>query len=92
MKRFGGFEFLPTSSINGIDMSTELIINQLENILIQTNQSASMIDPQKLVSLFRIHPPQVSVNINFLLCSHHLKNSYFRFGIITKVGQQVLHF
>jgi hypothetical protein len=92
MKRFGGFEFLPTSNINGIDMSSELIINQIENILIRTNQSASMIDPEKIVSLFRIYPPQVSVNINFLLCSDHFKNSYFRFGIITKVGQHVLHF
>jgi hypothetical protein len=60
MKRFGGFEFLLQSMSPSLDLVNETLIQQLINI---TNQASSTIDAAKITSLFRIQPPQVSVNI-----------------------------
>jgi energy-coupling factor transporter ATP-binding protein EcfA2 len=66
MKRFGGFEFLLRYMSNSLDLVNETLIKQIINIINRTNQSSLMIDASKIASLFRIYPPQVSVNIYFL--------------------------
>jgi len=60
MKRFGGFEFLLQYLSNSFDFINETLIQQIIDI---TNQANQTIDASKIASLFRIQPPQVSVNI-----------------------------
>ncbi|CAF1011818.1 unnamed protein product [Rotaria sordida] len=64
MKRHGGFDFLPQNNLNNIDLLNEELINRLMNIINQTDQSVLKIDIAKIASLFRIHPPKVSVWYN----------------------------
>ena len=60
MKRFCGLEFLLRYMSNSFDLVNEKLINQIINI---TNRSPLAIDASKIASLFRMYPPQVSVNI-----------------------------
>jgi hypothetical protein len=66
MKRFGGFDFLSDFNLNSINLLNETVINQLRNLITRINQSTLIIDAAKIVSLFQIYPPQVSV-LSFLL-------------------------
>jgi len=65
MKRFGGIDFLSDINVDSIDILNETDINQIKTSLDIITQSNSMIDPAKIVSLFRIYPPQASV-LNYL--------------------------
>jgi hypothetical protein len=58
MKRFGGFEFLLKYMPDSIDLINEQSIKQIINL---TNATSLNLDVSKIVSLFRIYPPQVSV-------------------------------
>ncbi|CAF4835937.1 unnamed protein product, partial [Rotaria sp. Silwood2] len=62
MKRFGGFEFLLQNDLNSIDLLNETLINKLMYTISQINKSTSMIDAAKVAALFRVYPPQISVN------------------------------
>jgi len=74
MKRFGGFEFLFEYISNSFDLVNETLIQQIINI---TNQANQTIDASKIASLFRIYPPQVSVNIHY----NNLFTIYFKYLI-----------
>ena len=63
MKRFGGFEFLPGNNSGVVNVLSEALLNQLLNVINRTNQSVTTIDVAKVADLFRIYPPQISVNI-----------------------------
>ena len=65
MKRFGGFEFLLRSMSDRFSLVNETLLNQIINITNQTNQSLSVLNVSKVVPLFQVYPPQVSVNISF---------------------------
>jgi len=73
MKRFGGFDFLSGFNLNSINLLNETVINQLRNLITRINQSTLIIDAAKIVSLFQIYPPQVSVLSFLLSCSRKLK-------------------
>lgn len=61
MKRFGGIEFLSSSSQNTINLIDETVIQRIKDLIIRYNQSTSTINTAKIASLFRISPPQASV-------------------------------
>lgn len=59
MRRFGGLEFLSTTISNQLQIFNETMIEQIIRII---NQDSLNINPVKVASLFRIAPPQISVN------------------------------
>jgi hypothetical protein len=89
MKRFGGFEFLLRYMSTSLDLVNETLINQIASII----DPSLTIDASKIASLFRISPPQASVNIlmtDFFLLIN--QKTFNRFGITIKDGHQVSHF
>lgn len=62
MKRFGGFVFSPQTNTSSFDMLNETAINQIIQAINQTNPPATNIDVHKLATLFRVYPPQATVN------------------------------
>ncbi len=62
MKRFGGIEFLSRDNPISFNLVNETFINQLNNLINQTNGQMSMADAAKVATLFQVYPPQVSVN------------------------------
>lgn len=64
MKRFGGFEFLLKYMPDSIDLINETLIEQIIKL---TNQTSLNIETSKIVSLFRVHPPQISVREIFFI-------------------------
>ncbi|CAF1095920.1 unnamed protein product [Adineta ricciae] len=64
MKRFGGFEFLSYLIADKIELFNETLLDRLANITNPSNQSSFAVNSQKIVPLFQIHPPQVSVWYN----------------------------
>ena len=66
MKRFGGFEFLLKYMPDSIELINETSIQLIIDLI---NSTTLNIDPSKIVSLFRIYPPQVSVR-NLFEFSH----------------------
>ena len=68
MKRFGGLEFLSTSVTDDLQIFNETMIEQMIRII---NQSSLNINPKKVASLFRITPPQISVNSLLLFSLSH---------------------
>jgi len=62
MKRFGGFEFVSNNSIDPIQLIDEGVLNRIVNLV---NQYSLSINTSKLLPLFAMHPPQISVNHSF---------------------------
>jgi hypothetical protein len=82
MKRFGGLEFLAKSDLPSINLVNEPFIDQLRNLL---NQTDSSINISKIVDLFKIYPPQASVTISLYFSFSSLHFSHSRSGMTTKV-------
>lgn len=73
MKRFGGFEFFLSNNFSSIDLVNETVINRLVDAMSQIRQLTSPINVEKIIALFRVYPPQASVNnINLILIRLYL--------------------
>ena len=59
MKRFGGFEFRPSNNTATLELINETTLNQLNSL----GNAATFINATKVAALFRVYPPQASVNI-----------------------------
>ena len=89
MKRFGGFDFLQTPTATSFDLLNLTLINQLVNLVNQSNQSLSMVNADKIASLFRIYPAQASVSVRPVSAQIELLSLSLRSGITIRAGHQV---
>lgn len=62
MKRFGGFEILPGSPVEQIDILNENLIALLFNVTNTPVTNRTVVDGKNIVELFRVFPPKASVS------------------------------